>query len=163
MTDEIEARLRAATRGQYAVGDAVEVLGKRSREWHRGTVTQIDGSIVYTELGSTDEGEILARELPFDGGLIRHVGAWSDVERLLQRVRELEAELALANRIGWGVVANAGRMSARRMVRWGHVRDAIGMGSTSSAELCRKHGFDPSEQVGPMDEDENAEDAEKPR
>lgn len=52
------------------------------------------------------------------------------------------------DRLLWGVVANAGRLSKERKVRWGHVSDATGMGSNSSAALCRRFGFDPDEDVG---------------
>lgn len=52
------------------------------------------------------------------------------------------------DRILWGVVANAGRLSKKRKVRWGHVSDATGQGSNYSAELCRRFGFDPNEDVG---------------
>lgn len=48
----------------------------------------------------------------------------------------------------WGVVANAGRLSAKRKVRWAHVSDATGLGSNKSAELCRRFERDPDELVG---------------
>ncbi len=48
----------------------------------------------------------------------------------------------------WGVVANAGRLSAERKVRWAHVSDATGLGSNKSAELCRRFERDPDELVG---------------
>lgn len=48
----------------------------------------------------------------------------------------------------WGVVANAGRLSYARKPRWAHVSDATGLGSTSSAELCRRFGFNPDEYRG---------------
>lgn len=51
------------------------------------------------------------------------------------------------NRILWGVIANAGRLLPRAP-RWHHVKEATSLGSTSSAELCRRFGFDPDEEVG---------------
>lgn len=48
----------------------------------------------------------------------------------------------------WGVVANAGRLSVKRKVRWAHVSDATGLGSNKSAELCRRFERDPDELVG---------------
>jgi len=58
------------------------------------------------------------------------------------------------DRILWGVVANAGRLSGRRKRRWSHVSDATGEGSTRSAELCRRFGFDPHEECGGSSSDE---------
>jgi len=58
----------------------------------------------------------------------------------------------------WGVVANAGRLSKDSKPRWSHVSDATGQGSTSSAELCRRFGFDPDQLCGwpdPMDDDDD--------
>lgn len=52
------------------------------------------------------------------------------------------------DRILWGVVANAGRLSRERKVRWSHVIDATGLGSTYSTDLCRRFGFDPNETIG---------------
>lgn len=57
------------------------------------------------------------------------------------------------DRILWGIVANAGRLSDRRKVRWGHVSDATAMGSQSSIALCRRFGFDPDEEVGGREND----------
>lgn len=51
-------------------------------------------------------------------------------------------------RILWGVVANAGRLSQRKAPRWAHVHEATGLGSTRSSGLCRRFGFDPDEAVG---------------
>lgn len=51
-------------------------------------------------------------------------------------------------RILWGVVANAGRLSDRPLTRWAHVVAATGLGSTSSAALCRRFDFDPDELIG---------------
>ncbi len=55
-------------------------------------------------------------------------------------------------RLRWGVVANAGRLSAERKPRWSHVMDAVGLGSTSAWELCRAAGFDPDHLCGGADE-----------
>lgn len=55
------------------------------------------------------------------------------------------------NRILWGVIANAGRLSVERKQRWAHVLDAAGLGSQSSIELCRRFGFDPDEEIGGAD------------
>jgi hypothetical protein len=52
------------------------------------------------------------------------------------------------DRVLWGVVANAGRLSDERKPRWSHVVEATGQGSTSAAELCRRFGFDPDETIG---------------
>lgn len=52
------------------------------------------------------------------------------------------------DRLRWGVVANAGRLSAERRPRWAHVKAATGFGSTSAQALCRDAGFDPDEDVG---------------
>ena len=51
-------------------------------------------------------------------------------------------------KILWGLAANAGRVSIFRRPRWAHVSDATGQGSTSSAALCRRFGFDPDEITG---------------
>lgn len=58
------------------------------------------------------------------------------------------AELEASNRVLWGVVANAGRRSGERVARWSHVVEATGLGSTSAAQLCRRFGFDPDEEIG---------------
>lgn len=55
------------------------------------------------------------------------------------------------NTILWGVVANAGRLSTRRRPLWAHVMDATGQGSTSSALLCTRFGFNPDEMRGGRD------------
>lgn len=60
-------------------------------------------------------------------------------------------------RILWGVVANAGRRSNRCMPRWAHVRNATALGSTKSAELCHRFGFDPDEEIGGNDEEDDDE------
>ena len=54
-------------------------------------------------------------------------------------------------------VSSAGH-NGREGVRWGHVRDVFGLGSTYSKQLCRRFGFDPDELVGLCDEE--IEDAE---
>ena len=51
-------------------------------------------------------------------------------------------------KILWGIVANAGRLSNKRQARWVHVYEATGLGSTSAATLCRRFGFDPDKVVG---------------
>ena len=51
-------------------------------------------------------------------------------------------------RLRWGVVANAGRLSPEPKQRWSHVCDATGLGSTSAQQLCRDAGFDPDQIVG---------------
>lgn len=46
----------------------------------------------------------------------------------------------------WGVVANArrnARTTAKRAMLWSLVMGATALGSTSSAALCRRMGFDP--------------------
>ena len=65
---------------------------------------------------------------------------------LLAENARLRAE---SKRIGWGVVANAGRLSSKYAPRWAYVCEAVGIGSTSAKDLCREHGFDPDESVGP--------------
>ncbi|HEY4530120.1 MAG TPA: hypothetical protein VIG97_07305 [Luteimonas sp.] len=62
--------------------------------------------------------------------------------------------LAGDDKILWGVVANAGRLSAKNQYRWSHVMDATGLGSQSSIALCRRFGFDPDEKVGGHEEEE---------
>ena len=57
---------------------------------------------------------------------------------------QLEPLLGLA----WGVAHNAGMRSPVRRVRWAHVMDVTGLGSTSAAKLCRDHGVDPDEEIG---------------
>ncbi|HZX80296.1 MAG TPA: hypothetical protein VFE72_04995 [Lysobacter sp.] len=68
------------------------------------------------------------------------------------------ASLALAgdDKILWGVVANAGRLSAKHQYRWSHVMDATGQGSQSSIALCRRFGFDPDEKLGGHEEEEES-------
>lgn len=60
-------------------------------------------------------------------------------------VTALEDDL---QKLRWGVVANVGRVSSKRMPRWAHVREATGFGSTSSRALCLAVNFDPDEMVG---------------
>lgn len=74
------------------------------------------------------------------------------VESFGKQIRDLQAENDTLRRIGWGVVANAGRRSERSLPRWSHVMDATGLGSTSSKALCREHGFDPDEDIVGLDE-----------
>lgn len=65
------------------------------------------------------------------------------------RAAEVELLKAERDRLRWGVVANAGRLSREgRLPRWAHVREAAGVGSTTARELCTAAGFDPDEQVG---------------
>ena len=80
-------------------------------------------------------------------------------DALRARVAELENELT---RLRWGIVANAGRTSRGRMVRWAWVRDAVGCGSTRAAEMCVAAGFDPDEECG-IEPDEDEDSAEVPR
>ena len=61
------------------------------------------------------------------------------------------------DRILWGVVANAGRLSDKRTFRWDHVMGATGLGSQSSIALCRRFGFDPDEQRGGNAQQENSD------
>lgn len=56
-----------------------------------------------------------------------------------------DAKLSGDDRILWGVVANAGRLSDRPRMRWAHVMDATGLGSQSSIALCQRFGYDPDE------------------
>jgi hypothetical protein len=76
--------------------------------------------------------------------------AMSAVAAKLAPYEASQAGLARAadDRILWGIVANAGRLSDRRKVRWAHVSDATGQGSNASAELCRRFGFNPDEERG---------------
>lgn len=55
------------------------------------------------------------------------------------------SEIVTDDRILWGVVANA--RPRRRGPRWVGVMERTGMGSTASALLCRRFGFDPDEAV----------------
>ncbi len=61
---------------------------------------------------------------------------------------DVKNKIAADDRILWGVVANAGRLSNDLQSRWAHVMDATGQGSNSAAQLCRRFGFDPDEYVG---------------
>lgn len=70
----------------------------------------------------------------------------------VQAEREHAETLEDAQRLGWGVVANAGRLSQHMKPRWSHVKDATGLGSTSARALCHAHNFDPDEDVGGSDE-----------
>lgn len=78
---------------------------------------------------------------------------------------ELAAMTVQARRVGgaltddrlvWGVVANAGRLSRERKARWSHVSDVTGYGSNFSIDLCKRAGFDPDEVVGGDAEDGEA-------
>jgi hypothetical protein len=69
----------------------------------------------------------------------------SALEGRAAEVAELQARFT---RLAWGVVANAGRLSTTKAPRWVRVKNATGLGSTSSKELCRSAGFDPDEVVG---------------
>lgn len=64
-----------------------------------------------------------------------------------------ESEL---ERLLWGAVANAGRLSSERKPRWAHVADALGVGSTKAHELCRRFDVDPDEERGSPLEDTGA-------
>lgn len=68
-----------------------------------------------------------------------------DIRALAARALTLESELAQLRR---GIVANAGLLSNLRLPRWAHVRNAVGVGSTSARSMCRDAGFDPEELVG---------------
>lgn len=50
-------------------------------------------------------------------------------------------------------VRNVGRLNQRRP-RWAHVTDALGVGSTRAADLCRRFALDPDEIVGLAEETE---------
>lgn len=50
-------------------------------------------------------------------------------------------------RLVWGAVHNAGRGRSPEM-RWVHVRDAFGIGSTQAQQLCNEYALDPDEVVG---------------
>ena len=76
---------------------------------------------------------------------------WSEAWRK-ERQRAEKAERALAA-LERQVVANAGRHSREgRLVRWGHVAEAVGIGSTRATEMCQRAGYDPCEQVGTEDQ-----------
>jgi hypothetical protein len=53
-------------------------------------------------------------------------------------------------------IRNAGRLLPRAP-RWHHVAEAIGLGSTYAAQLCRRFGLDPEEEVGMEQEAEEEE------
>ena len=53
-------------------------------------------------------------------------------------------------------VRNAGHNREPQRVRWAYVRSTFGLGSTSSAGLCRRFGLDPDELVG-TDPEEDGE------
>lgn len=57
----------------------------------------------------------------------------------------LSGAIADLERLRWGVVANAGRLSSKAQPRWAHVKEATGLGSTASRQLCVDAGFDPEE------------------
>ncbi|HEY6875587.1 MAG TPA: hypothetical protein VI384_04435 [Candidatus Dormibacteraeota bacterium] len=59
-------------------------------------------------------------------------------------------------RLRWGVVANAGRLSSTRLPRWAHVKEAVGVGSMSARTLCIAAKFDPDEEVGGGPPDDTA-------
>ena len=79
------------------------------------------------------------------------VGAVNALPALLDAADEAERE---RDDLRWGIVANAGRTSRGRMMRWAWVRDAVGCGSTRAAQMCVAAGFDPDEVVGLEDYDE---------
>jgi hypothetical protein len=65
-----------------------------------------------------------------------------------------DKEIVALRRIVRGAVHNAGRLaSSRRMARWCHVKDAIGIGSTWAHKLCIDHGLDPDEEIGQEEEE----------
>lgn len=77
-----------------------------------------------------------------------HAVVWDALPQLIaqcKRAITLESELAQLRR---GIVANAGLLSNLRLPRWAHVRNAVGVGSTSARSMCRDAGFDPEELVG---------------
>lgn len=67
------------------------------------------------------------------------------IDQSTARIAALESELAQLRR---GIVANAGLLSNLHLPRWAHVRNAVGVGSTSARSMCRDAGFDPEELVG---------------
>jgi hypothetical protein len=62
------------------------------------------------------------------------------------------------DRILWGLVANAGRLGDRALPRWAWVSEACGLGSNSSAQLCRRFGFNPDQLVGGQESDSEPSD-----
>lgn len=107
-----------------------------------------------SDIAKPDAPQPFTADEPFDGGSLT-LGA-------IKREREPKIEPAQMvgdDRVLWGVVANAGRMSYRRGMRWSHVVDATGLGSQSSIALCLRFGFDPDENVGGSEEDRAAMEA----
>jgi hypothetical protein len=67
------------------------------------------------------------------------------------------AEVERLRKLVWGGVHNAGRTSAERKVRWGHVTGALGVGSTTAHQLCEEFDADPDEEVGGREPDDEGE------
>lgn len=84
-------------------------------------------------------------------GQSKELGAMVDAVELpddAEPAPVVPTELTGDDRILWGVVANAGRLSDTRTYRWAHVMDATGMGSNSAMELCQRFGFNPDDRQG---------------
>lgn len=92
----------------------------------------------------------------------KQAGVLRDAADSLNEPVNVADESRSDDRILWGIVANAGRLSNRRKQRWAHVHDATATGSSSCIELCRRFGFDPDEVVGGADDalDEPSGDSE---
>jgi hypothetical protein len=114
-------------------------------------------------------GEMLWRSLGY-------CGAWEDLgakERgefcraaeavATHALRGDAAEQPTDERLLWGVVHNAGRLSPKKEYRWAVVRDLCGIGSASAKALCRRFGLDPDEVIGGGDETEESDHAEAER
>lgn len=105
-----------------------------------------------------DGREVSYSTAPHPGTRWHRVEPPADTDPRDERIAALETQLAVVTKsrdaLRRGVVANAGRFSRGRMVRWAYVADATGFGSTSSTELCTAAGFDPHEMIGSDDRED---------
>lgn len=128
-----------------------------TRPLTREELDKYAGLVLATQLATEQGREATHRAIDeyqtFTETLGGDFEAFVAVIEMARRAIDLESELAQLRR---GVVANAGRLSSRKLPRWAHVRDAVGVGSTSAREMCRAAGFDPEELVGrePMEKAE---------
>lgn len=65
--------------------------------------------------------------------------------------RTLPPELPSPHELLGRAMRSMGRHVNVRGIRWGHVAEIFGLGSTYAGRLCRAFDLDPEEQIGPTE------------
>lgn len=68
---------------------------------------------------------------------------WETLRRIYATIDARDIEIERLHRLVWGAVHNAGGLSECMRPRWVHLRDALGIGSTTAKELCREFDLNP--------------------